>query len=217
MCPDIETHPGNDTGQEEEPVVYIVDDMEQVREIVYAILDNEGITAHKFSSGEAFLAQNDIRQVGCLILDNQMPGMKGLDVQSELLRRGNHIPILFISGDSRYNDVVDAVREGAFYFLQKPFTRSELLSKVRDAIEESRNRAQKNEKMARYASLIDSLTSREKQVYKLVTEGLTNKAIAETLSISNGTVEFHRANMMKKLEAKSLADLMEINRVIQGS
>jgi two-component system response regulator FixJ len=193
-------------------MVYIVDDMEQVQEIIYAILENEGIPAKKFGSGEAFLAQKEIREIGCLVLDNQMPGMKGLEVQSELLRRGNNIPILFISGESRYNDVVDAVREGAFYFLQKPFTRSELLSQVREAIQESRTRQKKLKETSHFKSLLDNLTSREKQVYQLVTEGLTNKVIAETLDISNGTVEFHRANMMKKLGARSLADLMEISR-----
>lgn len=213
-CADIDTDARNGTSLDPEPLVYIVDDMEQVREIVFAILDNEGIAARKFSSGEAFLGQKDIQEIGCLVLDNQMPGMKGLDVQAELLRRGNDIPILFISGDSRYNDVVDAVREGAFYFLQKPFTRSELLSQVREAIEESRKRLARRKKNARFQAMLDSLTSRERQVYQLVTEGLTNKAIAETLNISNGTVEFHRANMMKKLDAKSLADLMEISRSI---
>lgn len=197
-----------------EPVVYIVDDMEQVQDIIYLILKNEGIRGEKFSSGENFLAQKEISEIGCLILDNQMPGMSGLDVQGELLKRNNPIPILFISGDSRYSDVVDAVREGAFYFLQKPFTRSELLSRVREAIAESRRRHEQRIHSTQYESLIDSLTTREREVYQLVTSGQTNKVIADTLGISNGTVEFHRANMMKKLGARSLADLMAISRNI---
>lgn len=197
----------------QEPVVYIVDDLEQVQDIIYMILKNEEIRAEKFSSGEKFLALEDISQIGCVVLDNQMPGMTGLQVQDELLKRNNHIPIIFISGDSRYSDVVEAVRDGAFYFLQKPFTRSELLSHVRQAIEESRVRASKFVGVEKYLNLIATLTSREKEVYELVTAGQTNKVIAEKLGISNGTVEFHRANMMKKLDARSLADLMEISRV----
>ena len=202
-----------DNKSAEEPVVYIVDDMEQVQEIIFAILDNEGIVARKFSSGEAFLAQEEISELGCLILDNQMPGMKGREVQAELLRRENTVPVLFISGESRYGDVVDAVRDGAFDFLQKPFTRSELLSHVRSAIQESRRRLQERKKLSKVRALINSLTAREMEVYQLVTDGLTNKAISEALAISNGTVEFHRANMMKKLGAKSLADLMELSRI----
>lgn len=196
----------------QEPVVYIVDDMEQILEIVSMILEAEGIKSKKFSSGKEFLAQKEVSQVGCLLLDNAMPGMTGLEVQAELLKRDNNIPIVFISGESRYNDVVDAVRDGALHFIQKPFTRSELLSHVRSAIEESRKRLQKLDFAAKNRALMNTLTSREREVCKLVTDGLTNKVIAEKLKISNGTVEFHRANMMKKLGAKSLADLMEISR-----
>lgn len=195
-----------------EPVVYIVDDMEQVQDIIFTILQNEGIRAEKFSSGEAFLAKKGVGEIGCLVLDNQMPGMTGLQVQAELLKRKNPLPIIFISGDSRYNDVVEAVRDGAFYFLQKPFTRSELLSNVREAISESFRRQEQMIQSSHYDDLLSKLTNREREVYRLVTEGHTNRVIAEKLEISNGTVEFHRANMMKKLDAKSLADLMEISR-----
>ena len=141
-----------------------------------------------------------------------MPGMTGLEVQAELLNRDVSIPIIFISGDSRYNEVVDAVRDGAFYFLQKPFSRSELLSQVREAIAESRRRQEKSIQSAHYDDLLDKLTGREMEVYRLFTDGHTNRVIAEKLEISNGTVEFHRANMMKKLGAASLSDLIEISR-----
>jgi len=141
-----------------------------------------------------------------------MPGMTGLEVQAELLNRDVSIPIIFISGDSRYNEVVDAVRDGAFYFLQKPFSRSELLSQVREAIAESRRRQEKSIQSAHYDDLLDKLTGREMEVYRLVTDGHTNRVISEKLEISNGTVEFHRANMMKKLGAVSLCDLIEISR-----
>jgi len=138
--------------------------------------------------------------------------MTGLEVQAELLNRDVSIPIIFISGDSRYNEVVDAVRDGAFYFLQKPFSRSELLSQVREAIAESRRRQEKSIQSAHYDDLLDKLTGREMEVHRLVTDGHTNRVIAEKPEISNGTVEFHRANMMKKLGAASLSDLIEISR-----
>ena len=206
------TKTGSSADNDPVPVVYIVDDMEQVQDIIFLILKNEGIRAEKFSSGETFLAQEEISEIGCLVLDNQMPGMSGLAVQGELRKRNCHIPILFISGDSRYSDVVDAVREGAFHFLQKPFTRSELLSRVREAIEESKDRQARLSHSKKFEDLLAALTTREKEVYQLVTSGKTNKVIADSLGISNGTVEFHRANMMKKLDANSLADLMEISR-----
>ena len=199
----------------QEPEVYIVDDMEQVQDVVHLILESEGIKAKKFNSGEEFLAQKEISEIGCLLLDNQMPGMSGLDVQAALLSRDINIPIIFISGDSRYNEVAEAVRDGAFYFLQKPFARSDLLERVREAIDASRNITTKLLQSKKNRELLGSLTGRESQVYQLVTDGLTNKAISESLDISNGTVEFHRANMMKKLHAKSLADLMEINRSLK--
>jgi FixJ family two-component response regulator len=196
----------------QEAEVYIVDDMEQVQDVIHLILENEGIKAKKFNSGEEFLAQKKISEIGCLILDNQMPGMSGLDVQAELLSRDIKLTIIFISGDSRYNEVADAVRDGAFYFLQKPFARSDLLARVREAIATSSNLSTKLLQSKKNREMLETLTGRERQVYQLVTDGLTNKAISESLGISNGTVEFHRANMMKKLDARSLADLMEINR-----
>ena len=195
-----------------EPVVYVVDDMVQVLQVIKMVLGKEGIHVETFESGEDFLALNSVSNIGCVILDNQMPGLTGLDVQAELNKRGSDIPVIFISGASRYEEVVDAVREGAMHFLQKPFTHPELLDHVRNAIEESRNRQVSKGKESKNKSLINSLTAREQQVYTLVTDGLTNRAIAEALDISNGTVEFHRANMMKKLESKSLADLMEIKQ-----
>lgn len=195
-----------------EPVVYVIDDMVQVLQVIKMVLNKEGIHVETFESGKDFLSLNSISDIGCVILDNQMPGLTGLDVQAELNKRGSNIPVVFISGASRYEEVVDAVREGAMYFMQKPFTHSELLDHVSNAIEESRNRQDRNGKATKNKSLINSLTTREQQVYNLVTDGLTNRAIAETLDISNGTVEFHRANMMKKLESKSLADLMEIKQ-----
>jgi len=206
----------NDGSQQQEPMVYIVDDEEQVLDVVYSMLDAEGIQAKKFTSGQDFLDQEEISEFGCLLLDNQMPGLSGLEVQAELLKRNNNIPIVFISGTSRYDDVVVAVNEGALFFLQKPFSHADLISNVEKAIVESRQRLEKSDHESTNRTLMNTLTAREKQVCQLVADGLTNKLIAEKLSISNGTVEFHRANLTRKLGVKSLADLMEINRSVKA-
>ena len=179
-------------------------------DLVYEILETAGYKAMKFSSGEDFLQQESISDVGCLSLDNQMPGMTGREVQHQLVERGCQIPIIFMSGESRYEDVAEAVKEGALYFLQKPFTSTELLEKVKHGVDASLAQLSARKEEEKANALLDKLTKRERQVYDLVTVGLTNKAIARELVISNGTVEFHRANMMKKLNALTLADLMAI-------
>lgn len=204
------------TSPSQEPVVYVVDDMPQVLDVVRMILEKEGFKAVTFNSGKEFLALEEISEIGCVILDNQMPEMTGLDVQAELINRGNSIPIIFVSGASRYEEVVDAVREGALHFLQKPFTHTELITLVKEAIDESRKRQVQFGSSAKYKALIKNLTAREMQLYELVTDGLTNRVISEKLDISNGTVEFHRSNMMKKLEARTLAELMEIKHNIDA-
>jgi two-component system, LuxR family, response regulator FixJ len=204
------------TSSTQEPVVYVVDDMPQVLDVVRMILEKEGCKVITFQSGKEFLAQEEISEIGCVILDNQMPEMTGLDVQAELIERGYSIPIIFVSGASRYEEVVDAVREGALHFLQKPFTHTELTTLVKEAIDESRKRQVQFGNSAKYKALIKNLTSREMQLYQLVTDGLTNRVISEKLDISNGTVEFHRSNMMKKLEAKTLAELMQIKQSIDA-
>jgi two-component system, LuxR family, response regulator FixJ len=203
------------TASTQEPVVYVVDDMPQVLDVVRMILEKEGYNILTFQSGKEFLSQKEISEIGCVLLDNQMPEMTGLDVQAELIKRGSSTPIIFISGASRYEEVVDAVRGGARHFLQKPFTHSELTTLVKEAIDESRKRQVQLSSSAKYKAFIKNLTLRESQVYQLVTDGLTNRVISEKLDISNGTVEFHRANMMKKLEAKTLAELMEIKHSLE--
>jgi FixJ family two-component response regulator len=203
------------TSPSQEPVVYVVNDMPQVLDVVRMILEKEGFKTVTFNSGKEFLAHEEINEIGCVVLDNQMPEMTGRDVQAELIERGNSIPIIFVSGSSRYEEVVDAVREGALHFMQKPFTHTELITLVKEAVDESRKRQVQFGNSAKYKALIKNLTSREMQLYQLVTDGLTNRVISEKLNISNGTVEFHRSNMMKKLEAKTLAELLVIKHSIE--
>lgn len=184
--------------------ICIVDDLEDQLDIVSGMLQVAGYSTQCFSSGKTFLKQADFDKVDCLLLDNQMPDITGLEVQQNLKRRHIDIPIIFMSGGSRYGEVVDAVQEGALGFLQKPFTMHELLEQVQLALTSHKQNAGKN------SNPLALLTPRETEVYNLVVAGHTNKAIARELSIAVSTVEFHRSNLVKKLGVSSLADLIKL-------
>lgn len=192
--------------------IYVIDDVEEQRDVICRMLEAQGYQLRAYGSGQSFLREESISELGCILLDNQMPGLTGLQVQEELLKRKINTPILFMSGESVYGDVVDAVRKGAFGFLQKPFTMNELLEQVEQAVQESVRRSQSSAEKNDLSRLFRSLTPRELQVYQLVISGFTNKAISKDLNISVGTVEFHRSNLMKKLRVSSLAELIAISR-----
>lgn len=194
-----------------EPTIYIIDDMTDILEVVSDVLKGADYQTQCYSSGRTFLDQEtELNEIGCLLLDNQMPELTGLEVQERLNQRGINLPIIFMSGASRYSDVVEAVKKGAFAFLQKPFSNKEILNQVKEAVLESRKRLDERKQKKAQTQQLELLTPREKQVYELVISGYTNKTIAGELSISVGTVEFHRANLMKKLNVSTLAELIAI-------
>lgn len=199
---------------ETRPLIYIVDDSVSITEMLGKKLESLGFDVEIYNSGQVFLEQDNIQEYACLLLDNQMPELTGLEVQKELVKRNLDLPVIFMSGDSSYAEVVEAVKTGALYFLQKPFRMEELSAHLNKAVEYSKDKAEKLHLRRRYQQLISSLTKREKEIYQLITAGHTNKSIAKMLDISVGTVEFHRANVMKKLDASSLAELMSISRGI---
>ncbi|NKB35403.1 MAG: response regulator [Pseudomonadales bacterium] len=195
------------------PLVYIVDDNLEQAEVTTKLLAREGFDTVIYESGERFLELPNFSDQSCVLLDNHMPGgMSGLDVQEELARRDAHIPIVFMSGDSEFRHVVKAMKSGAHEFLQKPFSSSELYQSINAAIEENKVVSQEVERQKERDDRIGALTAREKQVLELLSLGFTNKMISKELSIVVSTVEFHRANLMSKLHAKSLADLIAIYR-----
>ncbi len=198
------------------PIIYIVDDYKDQLEIAAKMLTLAGYTVVTYDSGLDFLEEKEFDDFSCLLLDNQMPGISGLDVQKELGRRNIDIPIVFMSGDSSYSDVVGAVKNGALGFLQKPFTLDELIEQVSKAVDESQRRLDIRLREKKTQNLLASLTPRESEVYELVINGHTNKSISESLSVTIGTVEFHRANLMEKLGARTLADLMLISHRTQS-
>jgi len=193
-----------------DPVVYVVDDSEDNVTVYSWMLSTAGYETKTYLSGVDFLNETDLSPVGCVLLDNQMPEVSGLSVQRTLLDRGINLPVVFMSGASSYSDVVEATRKGAHGFLEKPFHKAELLQQVNAAIESSRNRDVTSSSGGETSQLAQQLTKREYQVCKLIIAGHTNRSIADQLGISVSTVEFHRANLMDKLEVKSLAELVKL-------
>ena len=192
------------------PRVHIVDDDEAVRSSLRFLIRSVGLQAQAFGSAQEFLKSYDPRQPGCLLLDVRMPGMSGLELQQELNRRGATLPVIFITGHGDVPMAVAAMQFGAFDFLQKPFRDQDLLDCVQRAMTrdaESRGRlAARAEIRARLATL----TPREMEVMKLVTSGKANKVVGADLGVSQRTVEIHRAHVMEKMGAGSLAELVRM-------
>jgi FixJ family two-component response regulator len=201
------------TIQARSPTAFVVDDDEAVRSSLRMLLKSLGIPAITHGSAAEFLAEYDLEQPGCLIADVRMPGMSGLELQDELNRRGAIIPVIFITGHGDVPMAVEAMQHGAVDFLQKPFSDKDLSDRVQGALAaDLRNRALLGEK-DQIRARIAMLTPREKQVLQLVTLGKANKVIAGDLGVSQRTVEIHRAHLMEKMGAASLAHLVRMTMV----
>ncbi len=193
-----------------EPTVFIVDDDEAVRESLVFLLKSVSRKAESFASAQQFLDQYSPTRPGCLLLDIRMPGMSGLDLQEKLNEMHCILPIIFITGHGDVPVAVKAIQAGAADFIQKPFEDSELLSRIEEVLkEEADNRDVLIERTVILKN-IESLTGRETQVMEQVVEGKANKMIAYNLNVSQRTVEIHRANVMDKMQAKSLAQLVRL-------
>lgn len=191
-------------------IVYIVDDDDITRKYLSAVLSAVQLNCHALESAEAFLVEYDPQQPGCLLLDVQMPGMTGLELQRRLNRRGAAIPVIFITGHGEIPMVVEALSEGAFGFLQKPVATDTLLAQVRKALEhDATNRAELLEH-EQILQRFESLTPRERDVLRLMMEGRSNKAMAGDLLLSQRTVELYRARVMEKTGSRSLAQLVRM-------
>ena len=192
------------------PIVFIVDDDAAVRNSLRLLVKSVGQSAGVFVSAQEFLASYDPQQPGCLVLDVRMPGMSGLELQQQLNVRGAVIPVIFISGHGDIPMAVEAMQNGAFDFLQKPFRDQDLIDRIQRALEKDReNRAALGER-ARIRERLDSLTPREREVLDLVTSGKANKVMAADLGLSQRTVEIHRARVMEKMGASSVAQLVRM-------
>jgi FixJ family two-component response regulator len=194
----------------DEQVVYIVDDDEGVREGLGLLMDTVGQAHKTFDSALAFLEAYDPDMDGCLLLDIRMPRMTGLELQDRLNEMGSLLPIIFITGHGDIPMAVDAMRRGALDFIRKPFREQDLLERINEALNLESGLRRQERDMRRLAEKIGCLTDREREVFELVTDGLMNKAIAQDLGISERTVELHRGQVMKKLDARTLAQLVRL-------
>jgi two-component system response regulator FixJ len=198
-------------------LVIVVDDDEAVRSSTRLLLKSVGLPAVTYSSAQEFLDNYDPQQPGCVVLDVRMPGMSGLELQQLLNLRGAVIPVIFITGHGDIPMAVEAMQQGAFDFLQKPFRDQDLLDRVQRALEKDKsNRALLREK-SRIQERRDSLTPREREILELMTRGKPNKVMAADLGVSQRTVEIHRARVMEKMGASSLAQLVRMVMDLDGS
>ena len=190
--------------------VYVVDDDEAVRDSVQWLLEGQDFRVRCFESAEAFLARYDPREVACMIVDIRMNGMSGLELQDRLLERKSPLPIVFITGHGDVPMAVTTMKKGAMDFIQKPFKEEELLGLVDRMQDTAREAFAGHQQAASRDALLGKLTSREAQVLERIVAGRLNKQIADDLGISIKTVEAHRANIMEKLGANTVADLLKI-------
>lgn len=196
--------------KEQSATVFIVDDDEAVRGSLKLLLKTLGLPAQAYASAQEFLAGFDPGRSGCLVLDIRMPGMSGLELQEELNTRGAMLPIVFITGHGDVPMAVEAMQRGAMDFLQKPFRDQDLLDRINKALEKDRAGRELLGNRARIQACIAGLTPREREVLALVTQGKANKVIAGDLQLSQRTVEIHRAHVMEKMGANSLAHLVRM-------
>jgi len=203
----------SDTGT----LVYVVDDDVSAREGVARLICSAGLTAKTFASGEEFLAAARSKIPGCLILDVNLPGLNGLELQQEIAESDTKVPIIFLTGCGDIPMTVRAVKAGAANFLTKPVDDEELLKAVRQALERSRLALAQEAEMRELRDLYASLTPREREVMALVVSGLLNKQVGGELGISEKTVKAHRGQVMQKMKANSLADLVKISEKLHDT
>jgi two-component system, LuxR family, response regulator FixJ len=197
--------------------VFVVDDDPAVRALVRGAAISVHLEVECYARGTDFLRAYDGTRPGCLVLDVRMPVMSGLDLQAELAARGIEIPIIVVTGYADVSMAVQALRAGAMDFIEKPFGSQTILERVQEAVALDRQKRQVIERFADFSGRLRRLTQREREVLALLVEGRANKQIAEQLALSRKTVETHRANVMSKTGAESLAELIRLGLQASGA
>ena len=198
------------------PVIYIVDDDDGMRRALTVLTTAVGYQPEAFARPAEFLSKYDANQAGCLVLDVRMPEMSGLEVQQQLNRSGALIPVILITGHGDIPMAVQAMKDGAFDFLQKPFRDQELLDRINAALKQDAQNRESVDRLADLRQRAQSLTPREREVMGHVVDGKANKVIAIDLGLSERTVEIHRANVMEKMAARSVAHLVKMHLTLGG-
>jgi FixJ family two-component response regulator len=194
----------------EEPIVYIVDDDASLRDALRSLLRSVGLRVQLFGSAPELLQSKLAETTSCLVLDIRLPGVSGLEFQSELAKANIHVPIIFMTGHGDIPMSVRAMKAGAIDFLTKPFRDQDMLDAVMMALERDRKRRESEGSLSEVRARFQSLTPREREVMGLVTAGLMNKQIAAETELAEITVKIHRGHVMKKMAARSLADLVRM-------
>jgi len=196
--------------RESDAIIAIVDDDASVREGLHSLIRSAGWRVETFASAQEFLSRLGAEAPSCLILDLQLPGLNGLDLQRRMAEVGLEIPIVFLTGHGNIPASVQAMKAGAVEFLTKPLDEQKLVEAIQEAIERDRRTRQQHAEIRDVRERYESLTPREKQVMQEVVSGLLNKQIAAALSITEFTVKIHRGHVMRKMRADSLPDLVRM-------
>ena len=194
--------------------VFVVDDDRSVRESLIDLISSVGMDAEAFSSAQEFLRHKRANTPACLVLDIRLPGSNGLDLQRQLVRSGHPIPVIFITGHGDIPMSVRAMKEGAVEFLTKPFRDQDLLDAIHQALASDRAACEQRAKAAELSRRYESLTPREREVMRLVVRGLLNKQIASELGASEVTIKMHRGQVMHKMRAQSVVELLHMAETI---
>ena len=192
------------------PTIFVVDDDSAVRDALKLLLRSVGQSVETYGAGSEFLEAYSEDRPGCLVLDIRMPGMSGMELQQQLNMRGAVVPVIFMTGHGDIPMAVEAMQHGAFDFLQKPFRDQDLLDRIQRAIARDAELRKSLGEHARIRAHLESLTPREREVLDLMTRGLQNKVIGQELGVSPRTVEIHRARVMEKMNAGSVAELVRM-------
>ena len=198
-----------------EQTVFVVDDNEVVARSLRWLVETVQLRVETYASAQAFLDGYDAAKPGCLVLDVRMPGMSGLDLQERLAAQRIHIPIIFVTGHGDVQMAVRAVKSGAFDFIEKPFNDQDLLERIHKAIRFDAVQRDQDLQHQQLRALFANLTTREREVLDQVVLGKSNKAIANCFGLSAKTIEVHRAKVMEKMQADSVADLVKMSMQLQ--
>lgn len=198
------------SARDPEQRVYVIDDDEAVRDSMGMLLESADLPYRCFSCADSFFAEHDGNERGCLVLDIRMPGMTGLELQQRLVQIGSSLPIIFFTGHGDVPMAVEAMRQGALDFLRKPVNEADFLERIGYALDQETGNWRQKHDHKQAQQRLSTLTEREHEVFQRVAEGQANKAVAGELGISERTVEVHRSQAMKKLGARSLAQLVRL-------